>query len=93
MESWVNWAEAKCERWRELLSPLARAVKTVRTNLEGIVAHWDGELSTAFMEELNSVFSAVKRKARGYRNTDYLITMLYFVAGKLSLPSYFSHKN
>ena len=50
-----------------------------------------GELSTAFMEGLNSVFSAVKRKARGYRNPDYLITMLYFVAGKLSLPSHPSH--
>lgn len=91
LESWVNWAEAKCERWGELLAPLAKAVKTVRTNLEGILAHWDGELSTAFMEGLNSVFSAVKRKARGYRNTDYLVTMLYFVAGKLSLPSYSSH--
>lgn len=91
LEAWLNWAEAKCERWEELLAPLARAVKTIRGNLEGIVAHWEAELSTAFMEGLNSVFSAVKRKARGYRNTDYLVTMLYFVAGKLSLPSYPSH--
>ena len=74
-----------------MLAPLAKAVKTIKANLEGILAHWAGELSTAFMEGLNSVFSAVKRKARGYRNPDYLITMLYFVAGKLSLPSYPSH--
>ncbi|MGP8198144.1 MAG: hypothetical protein ACLQU4_01420 [Limisphaerales bacterium] len=38
------------------------------------------------MEGLNSVFSATKRKARGYRSGPYLITMLYFVAGKLRLP-------
>lgn len=91
LNAWVNWAQAKCERWQESLAPLAKAVRTIQANLEGILAHWNGELSTAFLEGLNSVFSAVKRKARGYRNSDYLITMLYFVAGKLSLPSYPSH--
>jgi hypothetical protein len=43
------------------------------------------------MEGMNSVFSAVKRKARGFKSVDYLKTMLYFVGGKLSLPSYPSH--
>jgi transposase len=91
LEAWVNWARAKCERWGELMAPLARAVTTIEKHLEGILAHWDGELSTAFMEGLNSVFSAVKRKARGFKSPDYFVTMLYFVAGKLSLPSYPSH--
>ncbi len=40
------------------------------------------------MEGLNSVFSATKRKARGYRSTIHLITMLYFTAGKLRLPQF-----
>ena len=44
-------------------------------------------LTTAFMEGLNSLFSATKRKARGYKSTRYLITMLYFVAGKLTIPA------
>ena len=43
------------------------------------------------MEALNSVFSATKRKARGYRTTENLITMLYFVAGKLDIPSAMYH--
>ncbi|MFO1459483.1 MAG: ISL3 family transposase [Verrucomicrobiota bacterium] len=93
LEAWVQWAQAKCERWAGLLAPLAKAVKTIKADLGGILAHWEGELSTAFMEGLNSVFSAVKRKARGYRNPDYIITMLYFVAGKLSLHSYPSHES
>ncbi len=38
-------------------------------------------------EGLNSVFSAVKRKAAGYRSRDYMITMRCFIAGTLSLPS------
>jgi len=33
----------------------------------------------------------VKRKARGYRSQDYMIAMLYFVAGKLNFPSLASH--
>ena len=92
LESWVNWARAKCERWGHWLAPLAKSVKTIQKHLEEILAHWDGELGTAYMEGLNSVFSAVKRKARGYRNTEYFITMLYFVAGKLNLPSYPRHR-
>ena len=38
-------------------------------------------------EGLSSVFNALKRKARSYRSLDYMIAMLYFVAGKLSIPS------
>ena len=33
----------------------------------------------------NSLFSATKRKARGYRSTVYQTAMLYFVAGKLEI--------
>ncbi|NLH74162.1 MAG: transposase [Verrucomicrobia bacterium] len=38
------------------------------------------------MEGLNSLFSATKRKARGYRTMRNLLAMLYFVAGKLRVP-------
>ena len=34
------------------------------------------------------LFQATKRKARGYRSSEYLITMLYLVAGKLRLPHF-----
>lgn len=60
--------------------------KMIEYHLEGILGHWKWGLTNAFMEGLNSVFSATKRKARGYRSSPYLITMLYFVAGKLRLP-------
>ena len=91
LNAWLNWARAKCERWGSCLRPLDKAVKSIETHLDGILAHWESELSTAYLEGLNSVFSAVKRKARGYKNLDYLKTMLYFVAAKLSLSLYLSH--
>ena len=89
LESWINWVRAKCERWGECLVPMAKVADTIEKHLSGILAHWttEGWLSTGFLEALNSVFSAVKRKARGYRSREYMITMLYFVAGKLNLPS------
>jgi hypothetical protein len=40
------------------------------------------------MEGINSLLSAEKRKARGYRTVEYMTSMLHFVAGKLTLPCY-----
>jgi transposase len=92
LEKWLSWTRNKCERFGECMAPMKKVVDTVEKHLEGILAHWTNNwLSTGFMEGLNSVFSAVKRKARGYRNTTYMITMLYFVAGKLSIPSLLRH--
>jgi transposase len=65
---------------------MIKAAQMIETHLKGIVAHWKWGVTNAFMEGLNSVFSAVKRKARGFRSTTYLITVLYLVAGKLRLP-------
>ena len=71
-----------------LLEPMCQAADMVERHLEGILAYWRQGLTTAFLEGLNSLFSAVKRKARGYRSTEYQTTMLYFVAGKLEIPYY-----
>jgi transposase len=93
LKHWVNWVRAKCERFGELMAPMKRVADTVERHLEGILAHWTtGWLSTAFMEGLNSVFSAVKRKARGFRSSVYMIAMLYFVAGRLPIPRSISHR-
>jgi hypothetical protein len=75
------------ERTGKLLEPMARTARMVERHLDSILAHWTQGLTKAFMEELNSLFSAVKREARGYnRSVEYMTTMLYFVAGKLTLP-------
>jgi transposase len=58
----------------------------VEGHLEGILAHWIRGLTNAFMEGFNSLFSVVKRKARGYRLVEYMTVKIYFTAGKLTLP-------
>jgi transposase len=81
---WVGWAARLCRG--NLLASMVKAARMVQEHLKGILAHWKWGLTNAFMEGLNSVFSATKRKARGYRSTTHFITMLYFIAGKLRLP-------
>lgn len=88
-ESWSRWVRAEAEALTSgLLEPMRQAADMVERHLEGILAHWRQGLTTAFLEGLNSLFSATKRKARGYRSTEYQTTMLYFVAGKLEIPYY-----
>jgi transposase len=88
-ESWSGWVRAEAEALTSgLLEPMRKAADMVERHLEGILAHWQQGLTTAFLEGLNSLFSATKRKARGYRSVEYQTAMLYFVAGKLQIPYY-----
>ena len=81
---WVRWVAR--QQPKNLLRSMVKVADLVEKHLAGILAHWKWGVTNAFMEGLNSVFSATKRKARGYRSTTHLITMLYLVAGKLRLP-------
>jgi transposase len=83
---WVRWV-ARFYRFN-LFASMVKVAQMVENHLAGILAHWKWGVTNAFMEGLNSVFSATKRKARGYRSTTHLITMLYFVSGKLRLPQF-----
>ena len=83
---WVRWV-ARFHK-ASLFGSMVKLAQMVENHLAGILAHWKSGVTNAFMEGLNSVFSATKRKARGYRSTTHLITMLYFLAGKLCLPQF-----
>jgi transposase len=84
---WCEWVKREAaKKGQDLLQPMVKVAAMIESHLEGILGHWKDGLTTAFMEGLNSLFSATKRKARGFRSTRYLITMLYFVAGKLKIP-------
>jgi transposase len=88
-KAWCEWVQTEAEALASgLLEPMSKAAAMVERHLEGILGHWKAGLTTAFLEGLNSLFSATKRKARGYRSSEYQTTMLYFVAGKLDIPHY-----
>jgi transposase len=81
---WVRWVARFYKA--SVFGPMVKMAQMVEDHLKGMLAHWKWGLTNAFMEGLNSVFSAVKRKARGFRSSVYQITMLYLVAAKLRLP-------
>lgn len=83
---WVRWVER--EQSKNGPRSMVKVAEMVEKHLAGILAHWQWGETHAFPEGLNSVFSATKREARGYRSTTRLISMLYFVAGKLRLPQF-----
>jgi transposase len=88
-QKWCHWVQNEAQDLTSgLLEPMRKAAQMVERHLEGILGHWKEGLTTAFLEGLNSLFSATKRKARGYRSSVYQIAMLYFVAGKLEIPHY-----
>jgi len=83
---WVRWVARFYKA--SLFGSMVKLAQMIENQLAGILAHWKWGVTNAFMEGLNSVFSATKRKARGYRSTTHLIAMLYFTAGKLRLPQF-----
>jgi len=85
LKAWIRWTRMAAARNR-LLAPMARLGRTLQKHLAGILAHWENRLTNAFMEGLMSVFSATKRKARGYRTFKYLRAMLYFTGSNLEIP-------
>jgi transposase len=86
--SWIRWVRRAANKAPgQMLEAMRKVADMVESHIEGILAHWTARVTNAFLEGLNSLFSATKRKARGYRTSRYLIAMLYFVAGKLDIPS------
>ncbi len=85
-------AEAYLKRWcngakRSRLEPIKDFVKLVYEHWDGILAWHHSPISNGILEGTNNLIQAAKRKARGYRNTDNLITIIYLIAGRLPLPT------
>jgi transposase len=65
------------------IQPFKQFVKTVRAHWSGIINYVKAKINTGVMEGINNKIQLAKRRARGYRNKENLINMIYFIAGKL----------
>ncbi len=77
LKAWYNWAI------RSQIEPVRAVAKTVKNHWSGILSWFDSKLSNGFLEAINGLIQAAKRRARGYRSTKNLINMAYLIAGKL----------
>ena len=57
--------------------------KTVRSHLSGIINFVETHITNAILESINNKIQMAKRRARGYRNIENFINMIYFLCGKL----------
>lgn len=65
---------------------------TVRAHWSGIVHFVESHITNGILEGINSKIQLAKRRARGYRNINNFINMIYFLCGKLKFdyPLYFT---
>lgn len=70
------------------ISEMKPFAKLVRNHFDEILNYFDYHYTNAILEGMNSIIQNIKRRARGFRNTEFFKTMIYLVCGKLPLENY-----
>lgn len=81
LREWMSWAK------RSKLEPMMKLERTIKQHEEGILRWFHSKMTNGFLEGMNGLVQAAKRKARGYRNVENLIAMVYMTANKNRLPT------
>ncbi|MEX2493663.1 MAG: ISL3 family transposase [Nitrospirales bacterium] len=84
----VHVVSAMLRQWcthvlRSKVEPMKTVARMVRQHFEGIVAWAHTRQTNGFLEALNGLFQAAKRKARGYTHFTTMRTVIFLIAGKL----------
>ncbi len=84
----INVVRAMLLRWctcvmRSKVEPMKEVAAMVRKHLEGIVAWAQTRQTNGFLEALNGLFQAAKRRARGFTRISTIRTVIFLIAGKL----------
>jgi transposase len=77
IKKWLSWAV------RSRIEPVKAFAKTVKAHFDGIMRYFTSGLTSGTMEGINSRIQEIKRRARGFRNIDNFITMIYLEAAGL----------
>ncbi|MGN2393471.1 transposase, partial [Pelomicrobium sp. G1] len=68
---------------RSKVEPMKEVARLIRNHFDGIVAWIQTRQTNGFLQALNGLFQAAKRKARGYTRFATMRTVLSLTAGKL----------
>jgi len=68
---------------RSKVEPMKEVAALVRRHLEGIVAWAQTRQTNGFLEAINGLFQAAKRRARGFTRLSTIKTVVFLIAGKL----------
>jgi len=83
LKKWYFWAT------HSRLIPIVNAAKTIKGHWKGVMNFIESKVTNGILEGLNSSIQALKKSARGYRNTNNFMTMVYVRLGQLkfNLPT------
>ncbi len=77
LKQWYFWAT------HSRIAPMIKAAKTIKAHWAGVLRWFTSRISNGAVEAINGLIQSAKRKARGFRSSAYLMTMIYLIAGKL----------
>lgn len=92
----VNVVRAMLAHWcscvmRSKVEPMKEVAALVRRHTEGIVAWAQTRQTNGFLEALNGLFQAAKRRARGFTRLSTIKTVIFLIAGKLDFHAINPH--
>src|SRR6218665_614704 len=76
---------------RSKVEPMKDVARMVRTHMEGIAAWAQTRQTNGFLEAINGLFQAAKRRARGFTRLSTIKTVIFLIAGKLDLQAINPH--
>lgn len=84
----INVVRHMLQHWctcvmRSKVDPMKEVAALVRRHLQGIVAWAQTRQTNGFLEALNGLFQAAKRRARGFTRFKTIKTVIFMIAGKL----------
>lgn len=78
LKRWFFWAT------HSRLGPIITVAKTIKRHWEGVIAFHKYPVTNGVVEGLNSKIKMAMKRAYGFKESRYLKTIVYLVAGKLS---------
>ena len=77
---WIDWT------LESGIQQFVKFARMIQSHWKGIAAYFDlGRITNGVLEGLNSKIQLAKRRARGFRNIDNFILMVYYLTGKLKI--------
>lgn len=92
----IHVVRAMLEHWctcvmRSKVDPMKEVAKMIRAHLEGIVAWAQTRQTNGFLEAINGLFQAAKRRARGFTRINTISTVIFLIAGRLDFQAINPH--
>ncbi|MEX3606595.1 MAG: transposase, partial [Burkholderia sp.] len=92
----INVASEILEQWctnviRSKVDPMKDVARMICNHIDGIVAWTQTRQTNCFLEAINGLFQAAKRKAREYTNLATMHTVLFLITGKLDFSKINPH--